>query len=327
MDQASGAPVPLTERILTRLPGPRLAWVLIWSAWFGLTLVPLFAYGFYPQAGGDIDAEGALLFSTLFVYSNILSIWGIRRIQVAVSGLRENLVALDAGREDAFSAIGRTWGPVIISAVISLTFMAEEIFGTPSVVDAVATLSFLVGILPIATMLWVYGAVLWELNRLGTRELRFAPFEEDRSLGLRPFGRLAFQAFGVFVAAFFPLSVADLNEPKDIVFNVVIYSVILGLLFLSVARLREQLVRARSAHMRWARKLYGEAFRSATAGGTGQIMREHAPELQVAAEAERAAAAIQTWPFDASAFRAIGAVMTSVITAMIVRLVLSRVGL
>lgn len=115
-------------------------------------------------------------------------------------------------------------------------------------VPALLVLVQFVGWLPANTALWGVISILLELDRLGRRPLHLLPFEEDRSLGLRPLGSLAFAAFLLFTAALVPLVAART-------------------VFLSLVRLRLQLLRAKAEYSKEATRLYAEAFKGMGRGG------------------------------------------------------------
>jgi hypothetical protein len=68
--------LPLTERLLGRLPGPRVAWVLAWAA------VPVVA-GLLPSAYvasvGTRPLPVRLLAGLVFAYAVVLAFWAVAR--------------------------------------------------------------------------------------------------------------------------------------------------------------------------------------------------------------------------------------------------------
>src|SRR5919109_2013000 len=74
--RAADAMLPLTERLLGRLPGPRVAWVLAWAA------VPV-AGGLLPGAYlatvGNKPLPVGLLIGLVFAYEVVLAVWAVGR--------------------------------------------------------------------------------------------------------------------------------------------------------------------------------------------------------------------------------------------------------
>jgi hypothetical protein len=289
------------------------------------------AYGALPPAGSTYTPEDVVFLSLGLAYAVLFSLWGTRRIALLVDRLRPVYAAIVPAPQTAeaswpFRSIEGSIGPLGITAVFTVMFAVPELLVRgPSSVSALAVPVLFVSALPGSTLIWVYGGILWGLNRLGTADLRLAPFEEDASLGLGPFGTLAAVSFVFIIAFYVPIVIG--RELRTALFELVSFASIVVLLFLSVYRLHRRLVAERRKHLLWARHRYGRAFRAAMGDGEKESIRERAAGLQLAAEAERRAAAIQTWPFDVSAFRIIGAIVSSVLAAMVARLMLSRVGL
>ncbi|HEV8561888.1 MAG TPA: hypothetical protein VGR06_36665 [Actinophytocola sp.] len=74
------AGVPLTERILSRLPGPRLAWMLVWALVPWLNLVAVRVSGAAEWAGTGGTPVGEVLNRTAVSCAILLSLWGAARI-------------------------------------------------------------------------------------------------------------------------------------------------------------------------------------------------------------------------------------------------------
>src|SRR5215218_7323248 len=91
--RAADAMVPLTERLLGRLPGPRMAWVLAWAA------VPL-AAGLLP--GAYLATVGArptgvrLLVGLVFAYAVLLALWAVGRFTREADTVQRSLDRLAA---------------------------------------------------------------------------------------------------------------------------------------------------------------------------------------------------------------------------------------
>ncbi|MGH7751430.1 MAG: hypothetical protein ACREN5_01325 [Gemmatimonadales bacterium] len=165
--------------------------------------------------------------------------------------------------------------------------------------------------------------------------MKLESFVTDRSLGLRPFGRLALWAFVPFATFIVPFTFVG-RRMSDIILNFIMLLIGTALFFLSLIGLRGQLLRAKARHLAWARALVAQALSPllndtnpgpAPSGATGEALRTQSAELLAAAEVERRAAASQEWPFDEGMLRTFAAITTSVVAAMVARMVLSRLGL
>lgn len=323
--QPSGFPIPLTERVLARLPGPRMAWMLLWAASQAL-LLGLLAMIF---PGRVPDFGHVVVNGDLVTYANFVALWGVGRLARDVASLRPTLAQLTTGTHpswEPFRAIGYIGGPILAVIGINLLFGLESLVRAPELPLLLVLAGNLVGALPLTTLTWVNGVILFDLNRLGGMPLRLRSFEEDRSLGSRPLGSLGFTAFWVVLLAILPLLFFGADELVDVVFTV---SLVVGgavLLLLSMVRLHRQLVAAKRTHLQRAHEIFARAFRPAWSAPSPEALGDWASALISAESMERRAAAIQEWPFDEGIFRTLLALVTSVVAAIIARVILIGLG-
>ncbi len=323
--------VPLTERVMARLPGPRWLWMVLWAAWLLIILVVL-RYRF-PVLLSVLFTEGetTLTFGFGTSYTMLVALWAVGKLGRDVVALGPTVVRLTQGRlaeGEPFRAVGSAWGPLVFMAIVTIPYGGVEFLKAPSLASALLVLAGFIGWLPLVTFGWVAGAVLLGLHRLGGTPLALPAFEVDRSLGLRPFGSLAFTplvAYGAVVTPVFFLT--GLRDIRDAIVTLGMLLVIVVLFFASLRRLRSQLLAAKARHLAWARSLFQHVLDPMRTGDGIAGLRNGALELVAAEAIERRAAAIQEWPFDESILRGIVAIVTSVSTAIVVRLVLSRLGL
>lgn len=323
-----GSPLPLTERILGSLPGPWIMWAVLWAGfWF---LEVLILPRLFPEVTSVLEEETG--FQTLAVsYANFIALWGTRKISRDVGAVGPALNQLTGGMtplSGAFRGFGSVTGPLLLTTMLISLFVAGPFLTSPSLPLLIVALWGFVAWAPLCALLWAAGAVLLGLHRLGGMRLRLMPFEEDRSLGLRPLGALAFTPFLILVAALVPtwwdVGVGDL---VDLLIDIGALAIGVTLLFASLLRLRRQMLAAKREHATWARGLYAQAVQSVRGGHSVDALQAQAAALQAAESLERHAAAIQEWPFDESLVRTMIAILTSVTTAILARLVLSRIGL
>lgn len=326
--------MPLTERILAPLPGPQLLWFLVWSI-----MMPAYIFlgAAYRNPGLAFTPEDVAL-TPVLTYSVLASLWGVKRLRSSMNRLQPvfaGMVLETHGIEESwpFRSSSSTAGPFLLTAV-TMIIRGPGLFGPVKWVTFLGVVIAIIYALPGATLLWLYGSILWGTDRFGRSNLRLAPFEEDSSLGLGTFGALTADAFGTMMLVVAPLFIGisivlprEQLRAQDLLLEVAVVLAIVALLFSSVYRLHRRLVIEKTKRLAWAKHRYGEAFRAATTNTTEQTLRDRVAELQLAAEIERRAAAIQTWPFDVSAFRTIGAIVSGVLTALFARLLLTRVGL
>jgi hypothetical protein len=165
------------------------------------------------------------------------------------------------------------------------------------------------------------------LRRLGGEQLRLDPFPEDRSLGLRSFGRLAFLAFVIVVAGFVPALVGAISSPVALFASSGLFLASLAAFFGSLWGIHGQMTAARDGYIARAQQLYVEAYEPMRRHNTLASLAEQAPLLRAADDLSKRAEGIQTWPFDEGTFARVAAIATSVATITIARLILNPLGL
>jgi len=95
-----------------------------------------------------------------------------------------------------FRGMDSTVAPLLLTAAGVLVLPLDEaLTGEPRAAVIQGATWVIVGI-PLWTAIWVYLTLQLGFNRLGRGHLTLHGYRGDRSLGLRPVGRLAFTGFG-----------------------------------------------------------------------------------------------------------------------------------
>jgi hypothetical protein len=323
--------LPLTERLLGRLPGPRVAWVLGWAA------VPVVA-GLLPSA--YVASVGArslpvrLLAGLVFAYVVVLAFWAVGRFARESNLVERSVDQLAAGPEQVAGPVFRGMASTLGPLALTLVFVTVTVWRTAVVGDLWAALVWLpVAVLlnlPLMTAVWAYLALLLGLYRLGRRTLSLAAFPQDLSLGLGEVGRLAFTAFWIYAAGFAPVLVVNFTNPIGLLLILALFLLGVVVFFACLEGLHRQLLAARRHYLAWAGQLYARAYEPVRSGSLVALV-EQAQALQAAEVIQRRAEAIQQWPFQqrrlAQMAGIVGSMVTFVITGIITRLVLLGLGL
>lgn len=310
--------LPLTERILARLPGPRALWLVAWTALpFVYLALPLtFNLARSDTGGARVGSEA--LIAAVYVYAVALSLWAARRMARDAASVEQRLAALRPGGA-AFREAGSRAAPLVMTVVTSVVGVTAAWLTAPSATPLLlAPLPFLIN-LPLMTALWTYLAVLIGLDRLGRRKLHLDDaFPADTVLGLSPIGTLAFRVFLIFVAGFIPVLVVSFVNPAYLILDLVLFAPGVALFVLSLYRLHRQMLATRRRHVERARALYVAAHGPHWESGDLTGVRRDAGLLLAVAEMERRASSISTWPFPPS--------MSAVILTLIVGLSVTLTG-
>jgi hypothetical protein len=315
---------PLTERVLARLGRPRVLWTLAWGVLgFAAYEVSLRVFQVPTFPGRMVAVSSA--------YVNLLALWAIAKVAADLEATRPLVQRLTQGAAAAqawpFRALEGVAGPVAFGLISTILWNVIDFVRYPSPGTAILIPVMFTAWLPAQTALWVFGALFVGLHRLGRMSLHLLPFEEDRSLGLRPLGSVAFTSFLALTAAVLPLVVTQWRDPRGGITNLLFFLAFVALFFASLQGLHRQMVKAKAAVLEQTHQLYVEAFRPIRARWSLESAAEQSARLTAAEAIERRAAAIQEWPLDEGLMTRLAAIVTSVVGVILARLILSRFGL
>jgi hypothetical protein len=209
---------PLTERLLSRLPGPRVLWIVL-SA-----LVPAMNAGANVLLGtGGTSAVWeqndllVILNYAALSLAMLITLWGTSRI----AGRLETLSpAFGADARERFGAMNSVRGPVVLALVTAVAFgVALERDGW--------TAAFLRGVtwlilgIAIWTFLWTYASLQLGLDSLGREDLPSGP-SVDPSLGLCPLGDVAFMGLWMLLVWLVPVVLTGLPDVPGVVIGLLV---------------------------------------------------------------------------------------------------------
>jgi hypothetical protein len=264
-------------------------------------------------------------------YVNLLALCAMAKLSADLGSIRPLLRRLTAGTPAAtawpFRAVESIAGPLAVGVTMTVLWNVVDFLRYPGQPTVLLIPIMFVAWLPAETMVWFFGALLLGLDRLGRMSLQLVPFEEDRSLGLRALGSVAFASFVMFTAGVLPLMIIQWRDPRGAISNLLFFLAAVALFFASLHRLHAQLVAAKAAALQQAHRLYVEAFRPIRARWSLDGAAEQSAHLTAAEAIERRAAAIQEWPLDEGLLTRLAAIITSVVGVILARLILSRFGL
>jgi hypothetical protein len=322
---------PLTERILRVLPGPRWAWILIWSTVpFAAVVLP----NSYIALVGRESLGIRLLTGAAFAYVTLLALWGVGKFTRHTAEAEVSLTGIEEDDGDPhgqiFRGLGSTIGPLAFASV----FVVLTVIQTTDLTDIETALLWapisVVTNIASATGVWVYVEILLGLNRLGRLKLSLDRFPQDPSLGLSQVGHVAVGAFWVYIAAWAISMLPGRSGSTRLVLSLAVFVFGVLVFFASLWRLHRKLVKERDKQIEWARALYARAYEPVRSGSL-TALKEQAEVLSAAEGIEEQAEKIQRWPFSDTRFRQMlalaGTVTTFVTTGVITRFVTDRLPL
>ena len=149
--------LPVTERLLSRLPGPRAAWVLAWAA------IPV-AAGLLPSAYlatvGTRPLPVRLLIGLVFAYAVVLAFWAIGRFTREGNLVERSVDQLAARPEQAarpvFGGMASTQGPLALTLVfVAVTMWRTAVLADPWTALRWLPVSGLVNLPPVLADWWL----------------------------------------------------------------------------------------------------------------------------------------------------------------------------
>jgi hypothetical protein len=320
-------PEPLTERVLSRLPGPRLLWIVVWVLvpWIhALVALMLQASGHF-EPWEDVAAQ--VLNRVGFSLAIFLSLWGASKIARGLKSLKSDLLSLITGEDDPtepFRGMGSTGAPTLLTVGTVIVFAGQSVVQHNSWLRGIVTGgAWLPAGIAFWTFVWVYLNLHIGLNRFGRFPLSLQTYPGDRSLGLRPIGRLAFTGFWTFVVLLSSLVVSAAANQLGLVIGLLVLLVGVALFFLSLRRLNRQMVAVKQGQIAWAQHLYAQAFEPVREAETLEAVVGQSGALSAAEALEKRAERIQEWPFDEATFARVVTISSTVVAAIVARVLLA----
>jgi hypothetical protein len=327
--------LPVTERLLAKLPGPRWLWLLLWGCVplvRGLTFMPLWNNAAHDM-GLTLWQLALINLVNIFVWAYViwLSLWSVRRVVKDVKALDARLSGVlglhGHSARSAFRGMESWLGPLLSAATLTLVFSLQTVlFGGWLLALLNLPLMFLI-YLPVATWFWSYLIMMVGLHRLGKQHLELESYAGDKSMGLRPVGALAFSGFGMFAAILGPIVLVSVTDVLGLAVGLLFFVVGVMAFFLSLYRIHRQMTMARKGEIAKAHELYVKAYEPLRFAPSLELLQKQAPLLSAAEALEKRLEGIQTWPFSDAVFVRIVAIASSVVTAIIVKLVLRPLGM
>ncbi|HSL76128.1 MAG TPA: hypothetical protein VK867_04220 [Candidatus Limnocylindrales bacterium] len=320
---------PITERILSAIGGSRPIWMALWAA---TALVSPVVFSTVVRATGrpfpTVDFLDAFWTQVGLTWATLVTLWGCARLGKEAHSTRDELSRElpDRVPERLFAAIARADGPLLLTAVVvGITIVDNGLAYGP--LPPLATLPLFVGyMLPIATFIWVYVAILADINRLGELPLVLDRFPQDRTMGIGHIGSLASTGLGVLLVAAVPVLLLAADEPITVAIGLTLVIGSVGVYGLSMWRLHRQMAAAKERYVANARRLYADAYAPIRSRPDVETLEASSSALSVAQSLDERAAALPTWPIDEGTARFVAVVITGVLTSLIVRALFAAIG-
>jgi hypothetical protein len=325
----AGRLIPLTERILARLPEPRRLWIGAWAVvpWLNASANLLLETGARSAVWEQSRALVALNYAVLS-FAIVITLCGVERIARRLETLRETTPnVLEGEASEPFREMNSVVGPVVASAATAVAFGLSALTGDGWTSALLRGATWFVLGIALWTFLWTYASLQLGLVRLGRERLVPEAGSVDPTLGLLPLGRVAFMGLWMLLAWLVPLVLTGLPDVVGVSIGAFVLAGALAAFFLSLLRLHRQMVEVKARELAIARELYTQAYEPVRTERTLEALERQHPLLGAADALEKRAQAIHEWPIDEGTVAWVITITTSVIAVAIGRLLLSPLGL
>lgn len=321
---------PLTERILSWLPGPRVGWIGLWALvpWLNLAMV------LWAEAAGrvpDVDRSTEVVNRAAVSFAVVLSLWGTTRISEELTRLRPALTEHVEQElpevERLFRGLDSVVVPILLTAAVGLVLPLDEVVAGEPVAAALQAATWLLIGLPLSTAVWTYTTLQLGLHRLGQGHLTLREYRGDRTLGLQPVGSLAFTGFWMLLGTLTPLALTGSSDLPSVLVTTAVLVAGICLFFLSLRGLHQQMATIKHREIARASQLYEQAYAPVHEDPTLRLLDEQAALLNAAENLEKRAERIQAWPFDEATFTRAVTIATSAVATIVARILLAPTGL
>jgi hypothetical protein len=314
---------------LRALGGTRPMWIVLWAA---LPLLSPLIFSSVARASGQpfptASFVSAFLTQAGIAWADLVMLWGSGHLAMEARSTRDELLRAAPGRipDRLFGAISRADGPAFLTAIVVVTVVANN-WAAYGPLPPLATLPLFVAyMLPIMTFIWVYVAILTDINRLGQLPVVLDLFPQDRTMGLGHVGSLASTGLGVVFLGSIPVLFAGSDEPVTLAVSLTVVLVVVGLYAWSMWRLHRQMAAAKERYVAKARRLYADAYAPLRERSDVETLAATSNVLSVAQSLDDRAAGLPTWPIDESTARFVVVIVTGVVTSLVVRALFAAIG-
>ena len=318
---------PLTQRILSRLPGPRALWIGAWALVPWLNAGANFLLG-TTTAVWEESRTLALLNYGFLSAAVVIALWGAERIARRLEELEETVQSvLPAYSRGRFRELNGVLGPVLATAVTALVFGVTAFLRDGWTSGLLRGATWVVVGIALWSFLWSYGALQLGLHRLGGESLSGEAARIDPGMGLHPLGGIAFTGLWMLLVWLAPVVMTGLPDVVGVAVGVSLLAAGVAAFFLPLARLHRRMAELKRGELAVARELYAQAYEPVREARTLDALERQHGLLDAADALERRARSLHEWPIDEGTVARVITIVTSVIAMAVGRIILDPLGL
>ena len=318
---------PLTQRILSRLPGPQALWIGAWALVPWLNAGANFLLG-TTTAVWEESRTLALLNYGFLSAAVVIALWGAERIARRLEELEETVQSvLPAYSRGRFRELNGVLGPVLATAVTALVFGVTAFLRDGWTSGLLRGATWVVIGIALWSFLWSYGALQLGLHRLGGESLSGEAARIDPGMGLHPLGGIAFTGLWMLLVWLAPVVMTGLPDVVGVAVGVSLLAAGVAAFFLPRARLHRRMAELKRGELAVARELYAQAYEPVREARTLDALERQHGLLDAADALERRARSLHEWPIDEGTVARVITIVTSVIAMAVGRIILDPLGL
>ena len=319
-------------------PGNFLVWYVYspsleeaWRRLLSSTLRGLFSI---MQFGGEMPAVQVLLEIAISTWTLFLGMYLVRYWRLKVMTAKPKLSSLspngEAAYNRAFGLVSSAKGALLVASVFYLLYF--PILSALSENNPVSLFGAIV-LSPLSTLIygttfWVYLSGLWGLRRFGLEPLNLKRFYEDKMLGLRPLGQIAVSFAGTFfvmIMSFFAVTLLSAD-----IYNMAValacMLLALAMLFLPIWGIHEKMSQVKqqeeeSLRLRSIEPMIAAPKHLGTKDPKDSQVLSRIEELLRIQALEDKVSKISVWPFETKVVERLVAIIVSVATVILARLI------
>lgn len=319
----------VSDRVLDRLPGSRVAWIGAWATIPWLNAGANLLLG--QERTSPVWEQGAVLVVLSYVavsFAIVVSLWGASHITRRLEALYQTTSTIADGEpSELFRGMNSVVGPVVGAGAAAILFGASTVVRDGWAAGALRGATWFVVGLALFSFIWTYASLLLGLDRLGRARLVPGMVHVDPGLGLRPLGNLATSGLWMLLAWIVPVLLTGLPDVIGAVAGMSVLAAVLAAFFLSLFRIHRQMVEVKASELVIARDLYAQAYEPVREARTLEALERQRRLLGAADALEKRARDIHEWPFSERTPTLVITIATSVTAMTIGRLILDPLGL
>lgn len=221
---------------------------------------------------------------------------------------------------------------VVFSSVVQPIYIFSVLPQTWTIQDRIFfVLPYEYWILFLSTFLWVWGYSLYSVYRMGKLPLGLKPFTEDRTLGLKPFGRASLLMTGAYVAFLslflIPQVIIGFASVALLAWGAAMMLVGVVFFLAPLVPLHTKLISARQELLGWIGPRYTTAMDSFRSTANGPVSQDLVGEFSVIEKVQHDVNQIHTWPFDTGLIVKLAAIIFSVVAIIGAKFVQIALGI